>query len=114
NGVDKVGDGGRALNPGGVTSSGVTIGGNGNLSGAAPIGGQGVDKTGSGGGAGYTAGGRGGNGVVYITYFNFSILNVEYEQFTATYNPQDRSGDLTWTTTNEWETSHFEVERAVN
>ncbi|MFN7012730.1 MAG: glycine-rich domain-containing protein, partial [Bacteroidia bacterium] len=106
NGTDKIGLGG--------TAGGVRIGGSGNLSGTNPVGRPGTDKTGSGGGAGYFGGGRGGNGVVYITYFNFSILNVEYEHFTATYNPQDRSGDLTWTTSNEWETSHFEIERAVN
>ncbi|MFN7012808.1 MAG: glycine-rich domain-containing protein [Bacteroidia bacterium] len=107
NGVKKIGFGGSAPN-------GLKIGGDGNITGANPIGLPGRDKTGSGGGAGNSEGGTGGNGIVYIYYFNLRILNVEYEHFTATYNPQDRSGDLSWTTSNEWETSHFEIERAVN
>ncbi len=78
------------------------------------VGGNGTVFTGSGGGAGTTGGGTGGSGVVYIVYLNVRILGVEYDYFNANYNSQNRSGDLTWTTTNEWETSHFEVERAVN
>ena len=96
--------------PGGEVD-GVVLGGNG---GPNSIGSDGTAYTGSGGGAGNLGGGNGGRGVVYITYFNFSILNVGYEEFTAKYNPQDRSGVLNWTTSNEWETSHFEIEKAVN
>jgi len=78
------------------------------------VGGDGTSYTGSGGGAGRLGGGRGGSGVVYITYLNYRILEVEYQYFNANYNPQNRSGELTWATTKEWENSHFEIERAVN
>jgi hypothetical protein len=106
NGTDKIGLGG--------TANGIKLGGDGNLTTPNAIGKQGVDKTGSGGGAGYDAGGRGGNGVVYIYYFNLRILGVEYLFFNANYNAQSRSGELKWATSQEWENSHFEIERAVN
>jgi hypothetical protein len=108
NGTDKIGLGGIAI------GTEIRIGGSGNLSGVNPVGGNGTDKTGSGGGAGYFGGGKGGSGVVYIVYFNFRILGVEYEYFTADFNSQNRSGVLNWATTQEWENSHFEIERAVN
>ncbi|WP_425636400.1 beta strand repeat-containing protein [Algoriphagus yeomjeoni] len=106
NGTDKIGLGGSA--------GGIRIGGSGNLSGVNPIGGAGTNKTGSGGGAGYFGGGRGGNGVVYITFFNFRILEVEYLYFNAVFNPENRSGELTWATAQEWENDRFEIERATN
>jgi len=106
-GTQKIGHGGTAPN-------GTKIGGDGNLTGVNPAGMQGVDKTGSGGGAGYGRGGKGGNGVVYITYFNYSILEVDYQYFNAIYNHQIRSGELTWATSKEWDNSHFEIERAAN
>lgn len=107
NGANKFnGEGGRAV--------GVKIGGDGAQDNAGSIGLQGVDLTGSGGGAGIAGGGRGGNGVVYIYYDVFRILSVEYQDFTAKYDPQNRSGELKWATTKEWENSHFEIERAVN
>lgn len=106
NGTDKIGLGG--------TVNGIKLGGDGNLTTPNAIGRQGVDKTGSGGGAGYDAGGRGGNGVVYIYYFNFRILSVEYLYFNTSYRADTRSGELKWATSQEWENSHFEIERAVN
>jgi hypothetical protein len=106
NGTDKIGLGG--------TVNGIKLGGDGNLTTPNAIGRQGVDKTGSGGGAGYDAGGRGGNGVVYIYYFNFRILGVEYLYFNTSYRADTRSGELKWATSQEWENSHFEIERAVN
>lgn len=106
NGTDKIGLGG--------TVNGIKLGGDGNLTTPNAIGRQGVDKTGSGGGAGYDAGGRGGNGVVYIYYFNFRILGVEYLYFNTSYRPDTRSGELKWATSQEWENSHFEIERAIN
>ncbi|EFQ79279.1 beta strand repeat-containing protein [Algoriphagus machipongonensis] len=106
NGTDKIGLGGNA--------DGIKIGGDGNLNSTTAIGGQGIDKTGSGGGAGYGGGGRGGNGVVYIVYVNQRILQVEYQSFEVSFNAEDRTGDLSWTTSQEWENSHFEIERAVN
>jgi hypothetical protein len=112
------GGGGLGFNQNGNSSpglggftNGIKTGGDGNLSG---IGNQGQIYTGSGGGAGTAGGGNGGQGVVYITYFNFNILGVEYDYFTANYNPQKRAGDLSWATIKEWENSHFEIERAVN
>jgi hypothetical protein len=107
NGTDKIGLGGLAPN-------GQKLGGDGNLLTTSAVGRPGVAKTGSGGGAGHGAGGPGGSGVVYIYYFNLRILSVEYQNFTASYDAQDRSGELNWTTSKEWENSHFEVERAVN
>ncbi|MEB2780318.1 PKD-like domain-containing protein [Algoriphagus sp. C2-6-M1] len=106
NGTDKIGSGGSAGE--------VKIGGDGNLTVPNPVGFLGMDKTGSGGGAGYDGGGRGGNGVVYIVYLNFRILGVEYFYFDASYDSENRTGNLSWATTSEWENSHFEIERSVN
>jgi hypothetical protein len=108
NGTEKIGEGGIANE--------ITIGGDGNLdiNNTDGVGYPGVDKTGSGGGAGYYGGGRGGNGVVYIIFVNVRILEVEYEYFNATYEPSDRSANLTWATAKEWENSHFEIERSIN
>jgi len=77
-------------------------------------GGSGNPRTGSGGGAGYDRGGNGGSGVVYISFPNARILEVEYLYFNATYNSLARSGELKWATSKEWENSHFEVERTVS
>ena len=107
NGTQKIGFGGIAPN-------GTKLGGDGNLTVPNAIGQQGADKTGSGGGAGYSGGGKGGNGIVYIYYPTYRILGVEFGYFTAHYNPQNRSGVLRWATHKEWENSHFEIERAVN
>lgn len=106
NGTDKSGGGGSA--------GGIKIGGDGNLNGASPVGFPGIDKTGSGGGAGYNGGGRGGNGIVYIYYDNFRILPVEFLYFNALYFESNRSSSLSWATAQEWENSHFEIERSVN
>lgn len=106
NGTDKIGLGGSA--------NGVRFGGNGNLSGTNPVGGAGLNKTGSGGGAGYFGGGRGGNGIVYVYFDNYRILPVEYLYFNTTYDKDGRSGNLAWATAQEWENSHFEIERSVN
>ena len=77
------------------------------------IGGNGTIYTGSGGGAGTLGGGRGGRGVVYISYFNFSILPIEYLYFNASYQEDQRAGKLAWATAKEYDNSHFEIERAV-
>ncbi|MDP2042768.1 MAG: T9SS type A sorting domain-containing protein [Algoriphagus sp.] len=107
NGTKKIGFGGTAPN-------GSKIGGDGNITGTNPVGLSGINKTGSGGGAGNSSGGRGGNGVVYIYYFNIRILGVEYLYFNTSYRADTRSGELKWATSQEWENSHFEIERAVN
>lgn len=95
----------------GGSATGIRIGGNASGSG---VGNNGTIYTGSGGGAGTTRGGNGGQGVVYVTYFNFSILPLDYLYFNATYNATNREGNLAWAVAKEWENSHFEVERAVN
>ncbi|MDI1321413.1 MAG: hypothetical protein PSV36_01615, partial [Algoriphagus sp.] len=77
-------------------------------------GGSGNPRSGSGGGAGYDRGGNGGSGVVYISFPNVRILEVEYLYFNAAYNSFDRSGELKWATSKEWESSHFEIERSIN
>ncbi|RAI83933.1 glycine-rich domain-containing protein, partial [Algoriphagus yeomjeoni] len=108
NGTDKIGLGGLA--------GGQKIGGDGNLTTTVNggVGYPGVPYSGSGGGAGYNGGGSGGSGVVYISFFNFRILEVEYLYFNAEFNPENRSGELTWATSQEWENDHFEIERATN
>jgi hypothetical protein len=103
NGTVKVGLGGLAPNS-------VKMGGDGSVT----TGLSGVDKTGSGGGAGRNVGSKGGNGIVYIYYENFSILPIDYLYFNAKHNPSLRTSDLTWATAKEWENSHFVIERAVN
>lgn len=114
------GGGGIGYNFNSVSGNGIGIGG---FAGGIKIGGdasnQGIGNngtiyTGSGGGAGTTRGGNGGQGVVYISYFNFRILPLEYLYFNAKYDPANREGNLTWAVTKEWENSHFEVERSIN
>ena len=39
---------------------------------------------------------------------------VEFLYFNSTYQTQTRSALLSWSTTKEWENSHFEIERGVN
>ncbi|WP_339874681.1 glycine-rich domain-containing protein [uncultured Algoriphagus sp.] len=115
NGANKFnGDGGGVLSQSGTVVFGVKIGGDGNQTDANSVGIQGTDKTGSGGGAGYFAGGRGGNGVVYIYYDNYRILQVEYLYFEAVYNAESRSAQLSWATSKEWENDRFEIERATS
>ncbi|MEN2280485.1 PKD-like domain-containing protein, partial [Algoriphagus sp. SE2] len=101
---------GKIEGPGGEVN-GVILGGN---AGPNSVGGQGTDYSGSGGGAGNLGGGKGGSGVVFITYFNFSILEVEYLYFETKYNADNRSGELNWATAKEWENDRFEIERSFN
>ena len=81
---------------------------------------QGEDGTtpGSGGGGGghdeNIGGGRGAKGVVIVRYEIARILPVEYLYFKADFNSFLRSGELSWATAQEWENSHFEIERSVN
>lgn len=110
------GGGATAQNSGGQTRSSqgggvgnLRIGGNGNENGQGQ---NGLPQTGSGGGAGFQRGGSGANGVVVILA-TFSILPVELQEFTAHYQA-NHSVLLRWTTTKEWENSHFEIERAIN
>ena len=70
-----------------------------------------------GGGGGHDSdalGGNGAKGIVFVRYEIARILPVEFLYFNANYNSGFRSGDLTWATANEWENSHFEIERSVN
>jgi hypothetical protein len=103
---------GNTNSPGlGGSVNGVILGGTASDNGT---GNDGTIYTGSGGGAGTLGGGKGGSGVVYITYLNYRILSVEYLHFDAQYNPTSRTGELTWATAKEWENSHFEIERSVD
>lgn len=106
NGTDKIGLGGRV--------NGIRIGGDGNLDASNAVGRPGRDKTGSGGGAGYIGGGKGGNGVVYIYYEILRILGVEYLYFDAELDQDHRETLLTWATLSENGNSHFEIERAIH
>lgn len=104
------GGGGNAVNIKGQGGSGV--GGDADGSGAFRNGNSG---TGSGGGAtSFGNGGNGGSGIVIIRYESLRILPVEFLSFTATYQSQNRSAMLDWSTAKEWENSHFEIERAIH
>ncbi|MBN3521452.1 T9SS type A sorting domain-containing protein, partial [Algoriphagus lutimaris] len=86
------------------------------LGGTAADNGPGSDGTiftGSGGGAGTLGGGNGGSGVVYITYLNFKILQVEYLYFEAKFDEVNRNGQLSWATSKEWANARFEIERSI-
>ncbi len=47
-------------------------------------------------------------------YGGCRILPVEYLYFNVSLLRLDRTGELTWVTAKEWESSHFEIERSVN
>jgi hypothetical protein len=96
---------------GGSTNSG----GNGGVN----TSGQEGQTPGSGGGGGGHSGssqngGIGAKGVVIVRYETARILPIEYLYFNSNYNPQARTGELSWATAKEWENSHFEIERAVD
>lgn len=97
-------------------AGGVMIGGRGiNLN----NGGDGLTNTGSGGGAGGALetnnfrGGNGGSGIVIIRYEIVKILPVEFAYYDAQFLRQTRSTVISWATAKEWESSHFEIERAT-
>jgi hypothetical protein len=80
-------------------------------------GGNGTTPGSGGGGGGHdenVGGGRGAKGVVIVRYEIARILPVEYLYFKADFNSFLQSGDLAWATAQEWENSHFEIERSVN
>lgn len=52
--------------------------------------------------------------MVIVRYEIARILPVEFLSFTATYQSPNRTATLNWSTAKEWESSHFEIERAVN
>lgn len=45
---------------------------------------------------------------------NLRVLPIQWAAFSARYEAQIRLSNLTWSTTSEWENSHFEVQRSVN
>lgn len=45
---------------------------------------------------------------------NFNILPVDYLYFQSEFIKEERSVNLLWATSKEWENSHFEVERSLN
>ena len=47
-------------------------------------------------------------------YGGCRILPVEFLSFQSTYQLAKRTGFLEWSTSKEWENSHFEIERAIN
>ncbi|MBD8488518.1 hypothetical protein IFO69_07175 [Echinicola sp. CAU 1574] len=103
--------GGMGLVPGNGGSTG--LGGN-----ASPFifieASSGAANTGSGGGAGYAArAGDGADGYVRLS-FTLSVLPVQWDKFKVTYSNTDRKATLHWSTSKEWESSHFEVERSEN
>jgi len=105
-----------AANGGSVVGVGV-IGGDGVNDGNGK---QGMPFTGSGGGAGGSIelnsfrGGNGARGIVIIRYDYAKILPVYWLSFTSQLNLKKRSSSLKWSTTKEWENSHFEIERSLD
>ncbi|MGY6521870.1 MAG: glycine-rich domain-containing protein [Mongoliitalea sp.] len=71
---------------------------------------------GGGGGGGQNSGGNGGNGevVIIVTYRIGIGLPVEFQNFEASFDAQNRLSILNWATAKEWENSHFEIERAID
>ncbi|RZS95773.1 hypothetical protein [Cecembia calidifontis] len=53
------------------------------------------------------------NPVPCATYSGCRILPVEISSLEAQYLNQSRSTKITWSTTKEWESSHFEIERSL-
>lgn len=116
------GGGGVAGNPSGVISARQIgfggIGGGGNASGNGN-GVNGLPNTGGGGGAGGATventfkGGDGGSGIVILRYDFLRILPVEFLYHEAQFLRQTRSTVISWATAKEWESSHFEIERAT-
>nr|WP_130274822.1 hypothetical protein [Cecembia calidifontis] len=79
----------------------------------------GVANTGSGGGGGGSStannfsGGNGGSGIVILRYSLINILPVEFAYYETRFLRQSRSAIISWATTKEWESSHFEIERTT-
>ncbi|UJP66048.1 fibronectin type III domain-containing protein [Mongoliitalea daihaiensis] len=48
----------------------------------------------------------------FTLLIDFTILPVIYADLTLTFNPEQRAINFRWSTTKEWEASHFEIERA--
>ncbi|HSJ68853.1 MAG TPA: hypothetical protein VK921_14310, partial [Anditalea sp.] len=113
NGNIYAGGGGGTSNTGQGNShggrGGSGVGGEGNTRG------RGFDgiTSGSGGGAGSTQGGDGSRGLVMVTQF-FRILPVNFIEFTCEFLSNKRLTNLNWSTSKEWENSHFEIERSVD
>lgn len=47
-------------------------------------------------------------------YGGCRILPVDYRYFNTTYQPSSHTALLEWSTAKEWQSSHFEIERAIN
>lgn len=108
-GIFGAGGGGNGRNGGAGGNGG---GGDANPSGAGE---NGFANSGSGGGAGSasSAGGNGANGKVVVQIV-YRILPVEFATFTVEYDQRQRTARIGWSTAKEWQSSHFEIERAVN
>ncbi|WP_373522496.1 glycine-rich domain-containing protein [Aquiflexum sp.] len=97
----------------GGSFSGIPLGGDGNASPTGGAGGSGRANTGSGGGAGSINGGAGSAGIVIIR-ISYRILPVQYLYFDADFIVEKNAVDLKWSTGEEWENSHFEIERSMD
>jgi len=113
NGIFYAGGGGGTSN----TGQGNSFGGKGgsDVGGAGNVTGRGLDgiTAGSGGGAGRDRGGNGAKGLVMVTQ-SFRILPVKFIHFTSLFQPDTRVSKLSWSTSKEWENSHFEIERSID
>ncbi|GAB3657362.1 hypothetical protein GCM10028791_29830 [Echinicola sediminis] len=77
-------------------------------------GGDGYPNSGSGGGASRTgSGGDGADGVVIIK-LSARATPVKWKDFSIDLLASSRAVRLSWSTSKEWESSHFEIERSVN
>lgn len=68
---------------------------------------------GGGGGGGRARGGKGGDGLVIISV-SFTILPIEILNFETRLEKNNKNVILEWTTAKELNSSHFEIERALN
>ncbi|MDO9552374.1 glycine-rich domain-containing protein [Rhodonellum sp.] len=93
--------------------NGIELGGDGNGKFGEGVGNFGTKNTGSGGGAGNFRGGAGSSGIVIIR-IAYRILPLEFQTIEANFQKEKKDVLLKWETFEEWETSHFEVERSTD
>ncbi|MDX5340850.1 MAG: hypothetical protein LPK25_17620 [Cyclobacteriaceae bacterium] len=117
NGVSVVFAGGIFGAGGGGNSRNGGLGGNGGGGDANPSGpgGNGFNHSGAGGGAGSASatGGNGANGKV-VVQIAYRILPVQFASFHVEFDQKNRTARIEWSTAKEWQSSHFEIERALN
>ncbi|MBT0810032.1 hypothetical protein KIH41_01905 [Litoribacter ruber] len=107
--------GGATATLGDLYLSSQGVGGSGVGGVARNVGEGGAGQTpGSGGGAGSLQGGDGRSGIVIVKFQLISITPIEWQNINVTFNNNIRENKIYWSTTKEWENSHFEIERSID